>query len=279
MEGFYNNSGYRNNRNRKKILILDVDDSVLTDTHLGSGTDFSIDLHEPLIIDKHSEVYLDNFITYNSNISNIPENSAFVLKINEFNINSNVASSKNNNTIFNSIVIPNEHSTTANYHSVVLHKAKKFNYLCDINPCKITKISGKITNLAGDPMFHGTIPENTYTYALTGIDVGSLDKPIPSGSEFSDITNLRTGGAASPGQFLAASHGEPTGSTTLHFSSDTPPSNFTVPATTSNDNITFVIAGGTGNLVLTNTDATNMNLSLIQNPGRFIAEFSINSRE
>jgi len=275
MEGFYNNSGYRNNRNRKKILILDVDDSVLTDTHLGSGTDFSIDLHEPLIIDKHSEVYLDNFITYNSNISNIPENSAFVLKINEFNINSNVASSKNNNTIFNSIVIPNEHSTTANYHSVVLHKAKKFNYLCDINPCKITKISGKITNLAGDPMFHGKDPAYKYTYALTGIDVGSLDKPIPTGTYFTGITNLSNNAA---GQFLAASHGAPTGSTTLHFSSDTALGDFTLPPH-SVDNITFVIADPPNDLKLENTIATNMNLSLIQNPGRFIAEFSINSRE
>ena len=122
MEGFYNNSGYRNNRNRKKILILDVDDSNVGDTHLGSGTVFSIDLYEPLIIDKHSEVYLDNFITFNSNISNISENSVYCLKINEFNINSNVASSSHKDTIFNSIVIPNDHSTVTNNHGVVLHK-------------------------------------------------------------------------------------------------------------------------------------------------------------
>ena len=29
--------------------------------HLGSGGDFNIQLFEPLIIDKHSEIYLDNF--------------------------------------------------------------------------------------------------------------------------------------------------------------------------------------------------------------------------
>jgi len=76
MEGFYNNTGYRNNRNRKKIFILDVDDTDTGDTHLGAGGEFSIDLYEPLIIDKHSEVYLDNFMTYNSNITNSIDNLA-----------------------------------------------------------------------------------------------------------------------------------------------------------------------------------------------------------
>ena len=87
--------------------------------------EFNIPLFEPLIIDSLSEVYLDNFISYNSNISNISEDSAFCLKINEFNINSNVASSNNQNTIFNSIVIPNEHNNPSNNQSMVIHKAKK----------------------------------------------------------------------------------------------------------------------------------------------------------
>ena len=59
---YYKNSGYRNTRNRKHILILDVDDDAASDNHLGSGGEFNIPLFEPLIIDKQSEVYLDNFI-------------------------------------------------------------------------------------------------------------------------------------------------------------------------------------------------------------------------
>ena len=42
MNGFYQNSGYVNNRNRKKTLIIDFNDT--DNTHLGSGTEFKIDL-------------------------------------------------------------------------------------------------------------------------------------------------------------------------------------------------------------------------------------------
>ena len=82
---YYENSGYKNLRNRKRTLILDVDDSTAGDTHLGSGGEFNIKLFEPLIIDKHSEVYLDNFLTYNSNVASNISEAAFCLKINEFN--------------------------------------------------------------------------------------------------------------------------------------------------------------------------------------------------
>ena len=192
MNGFYENSGYINKRNRKQILILDVDDSAAGDTPLGTGGEFNIPLFEPLIIDSLSEVYLDNFISFNSNISNITANSAFVLRINEFNISSNVASSSNNNTIFNSIVIPNEHSSVANNHSMVVHKAKKFNFVCDINPGKIGRISGKITNLAGEPMFHSNGSNFKFTYTLSGILVQSDSKGPISSSDTATITETGT---------------------------------------------------------------------------------------
>ena len=48
----YQNSGYVNKRNRKKTLVIDYDDAGVGETHLGAGTEFSIDLREPLIIDK-----------------------------------------------------------------------------------------------------------------------------------------------------------------------------------------------------------------------------------
>ena len=80
----YQNSGYTNKRNRKRTLIVDVSDSY-ADNHLGGGTEFKIDLFEPLVIDKHSEVYLDNFLSFNSNIGQSISAGAFLLKINEFN--------------------------------------------------------------------------------------------------------------------------------------------------------------------------------------------------
>jgi hypothetical protein len=282
----FQNSGYTNKRNRKRTLIVDVSDSN-ADNHLGGGTEFKIDLFEPLVIDKHSEVYLDNFLSFNSNIGQTPATSAFLLKINEFNMNSNVASSANNGNIFNSLVIPNEHKSVTNNHSAVVHKGKKFNYVCDINPQKIHSISGKVTDLSGSPIFHGIHRANTYTYSLTGITSGNIDRLILSGETFGGITGGVGGGPLNPaisGAFLAT-HLDT--ATTLHFStnrlittgaplaSDEKTDNFT----DGTGNITFTGTGTGANIVITNGVGDNPNLHLVNEPGRFIAEFSIISRE
>jgi len=276
MDGFYENSGYINKRNRKQILILDVDDS--SNNHLGTGGDFNIPLFEPLIIDSLSEVYLDNFITFNSSISNDTADSAYVLKIDQFNINSNVASSSNNNTIFNSIVIPNEHSSVAGNHGVVLHKAKKFNYVCDVNPGKISNISGKITNLAGNPIFHGPGSDTILTYTLLGIKSNQLDKIIPNNTTFKSIGGLT--GTSSSGSFLADHQKS---ATAIHFSTRVDIGALT--ATDGGGSITFTncntpAGDSLDTITIVNTSSGDApNIQLIQNDGRFIAEFSINSRE
>jgi len=277
----FQNSGYTNKRNRKRTLILDVSDSN-TDNHLGGGTEFKIDLFEPLVIDKHSEVYLDNFLSFNSNIGQTPATSAFLLKINEFNMNSNVASSADNGTIFNSLVIPNEHKSVTNNHSAVVHKGKKFNYVCDINPQKIHSISGKVTDLSGAPIFHGIHTANTFTYALTGITSGNIDRLILSGETFGGITGDTPPAAlgAISGAFLAT-HLDT--ATTLHFSTNraiilnSQEDNNNFRAGTGN--ITFTGTGTGANIVIKNGAGDNPNLHLVNEPGRFIAEFSIVSRE
>ena len=62
----YQNSGYQFERRDKKSLIVDVADKSGTDNPLSAAGEFSVDLFEPLIVDKLSDVYLDNFTTYNS---------------------------------------------------------------------------------------------------------------------------------------------------------------------------------------------------------------------
>lgn len=274
----YQNSGYSNKRNRKKTLILDVDDSASTDTHLGSGSEFRVDLFEPLIIDKHSEVYLDNFLTFNSNTATTISEAAFCLKINEFNMNSNVASSSNNNTIFNTLIIPNDHKTVENNHGAVVHKGKKFNYVCDINPQKLHSISGNITDLSGNPVFHGQDIGTAHTYAIVGIDTGSLSRLILKGERFTGITGVGAGGASFAGTFIATHFN---GSTELHFT--TYGDIATIQDGGSDTDIVFtgVTLNGESksNITLTNSAGTNADLHLINNPGRFIAEFSIISRE
>ena len=275
----YQNSGYINKRNRKRTLILDIDDSAVSDTHLGTGGEFNIKLFEPLIIDKHSEVYLDNCLTYNSNTAASISQAAFCLKINEFNMNSNVASSHNNNTVFNSLIIPNDHKTVDNNHGAVIHKGKKFNYVCDINPQTIHSLTGKITDLSGSPMFHSDTTTRNFTYTIVGIDPGKLSRLILKGERFTGITD--SSGTTSAGEFLTTHFKN---STELHFSTDT--DIVGIQAGGSNTNIIFTgvtLADGTSaastTITITNVTGTNENLHLLESPARFIAEFSIISRE
>jgi hypothetical protein len=274
MSGFdmYQNSGYINKRNRKRTLILDIDDSASADTHLGSGGEFKVDLFEPLIIDKHSEIYLDNFLTYNSSTASTISETAFCLKVNEFEMNSNVASSSNNNIVYNSLIIPNDHKTVENNHGAIVHKGKKFNYVCDINPQTIHSLSGKITDLAGSPMFHGIGTTRNFTYAIVGIDTGKLSRLIKSGETFTGITGSNT---SSKGEFLTSHY---QGSTELHFATDT--DIVGIQAGGSNTNIVFTgCNGASSTITITNATGTNADLHLLNNPARFIAEFSIIARD
>ena len=270
----FQNSGYINQRNRKKTLILDVEDSDSGDTHLGGGTEFNIKLFEPLVIDKHSEVYLDNFLTFNSNIAQNISSCAYVLKINEFKMNSNIASPSDNDTIYGGLIIPNEHSSAEDNHGSIVHKGKKFNYVCDINPQTIHSLSGKITDLSGQPIFHGTSADNVYTYSLTGIESGNLNVKIDNNTQFTHITSGGGTTQTISGHFIVTHF---TTTTTLHFSTKIPVTNLT-NFKTAQGNITFTLAGAGTDPEITNTSG-NPNLTLLQNAGRFIAEFSIISRE
>ena len=156
----YQNSNYNFERRERKTLIIDSINNQLTSS---SGT-FTTQLTEPLIIDKLSDVYLESFTTFScSNNNTSSQNMCFLLDIEEFNINSNSAfnASKNssgilNNTSgtysFNRIVIPNESDSGT---GTKIHKSKKLNYICSINPTRISSINGKVTNLDNGPIFAG----------------------------------------------------------------------------------------------------------------------------
>ena len=284
----FQNSGYNNNRNKMKTLILDVQDGDITIegatagttttdtvTHLSNASEFNIKLFEPLIIDKPSSIYLDHFITFNCNISSDPDSLAFCLHINEFNIQTNVSSEDidHKNNIHGSIVIPNDNKTTANYYSALVHKGKKFNYICDINPSTISSLSGKITNLSGGSAFHGTTKgTEIYTYAIQGITTWaagaataiSADEPITSIS----ITTPSTGLQTSSGTALVTSL---YGTTILVFTSTTAidpdvwkgATEFTLEITPTGEaaRATYTISG--------------TSLHLTRENARFIAEFTI----
>ena len=274
---FYENPGYKNNRNKRQTFILDVRDGTITIdglsqpvTHLGNASEFSIDLFEPLKIDKHSEIYLDNLTTYNCNLSNVSESSAFCLHINEFNIKTNVASEDDTDkhNIFGSIVIPNENNNVSNYFGAVIHKGKKFNYVCDINPQIIHRLSGKISNLSGGSAFHGSQKtDSVYTYSISGITAWSGGGNVPLTKDevisYIDINSDSTDTTLDHARVLVTS------------TWDSP----TIIFTTTTDITESDINGGTTITLKQSTRAeyvfTGSSLFLRKGNGRFTAEFTI----
>jgi len=282
---FFQNSGYNNQRNLKKTLILDVSDLSADEAHLGSGKEFSVELFEPLIIDKHSEVYLDSFLTYNSNLGDHDASSAFCLKINEFNIKSNVATniSTSQSPMFDSIIIPNENNSTSNYFATVIHKEKKFNYICDINPGKITRLSGTITDLNGDPIFHGNhTGDNRHTYALMNITGTEGTWDITSGTQkFVPIGTSFTLGACTSGIIIGESGSVevPSCTTIAGFNLDSPILFFTTDKDLDTTKVVSATTIAFSDPAFTIRCQTSAPPTLLKDHGRFTAEFSIVARD
>tara|TARA_Y100001958_G_scaffold159418_1_gene160845 strand:- start:4368 stop:5330 length:963 start_codon:yes stop_codon:yes gene_type:complete len=104
-----NNSRYFYN-NKIKELVLDV----IFNTESGNKPrEFELKLPDPLIIDIEHDIFLDTVVTYNLKSSKMPNNMAFLLKIDQFNIQTKSATNiikgdDITNRINNSIMIPNE---------------------------------------------------------------------------------------------------------------------------------------------------------------------------
>ena len=74
-----------------------------------------------------------------------------IYQIHSATLDSGVLNNTSGTYSFNRIVIPNEYSSgDAGTH---IHKSKKLNYICSINPTRISSINGKVTNLDNDPIF------------------------------------------------------------------------------------------------------------------------------
>ena len=94
----FQNSGYRNEREHRKTLILDI--ANLT------GLTFTHDLQDIFRIDEISEIYLDSFTTYgavNNSSGSSGQNIGFLLNINEIETPSN----STDNASFQKIFISN----------------------------------------------------------------------------------------------------------------------------------------------------------------------------
>ena len=108
--------------------------------------EFPIDLHEPLRIDKLSDVYLDSFTTFNCVVPTTTSQS-FVMEIKEFQVHSH---SNNQGLSFGRVVIPNNGAALSGGSTGVrVHKGSKFNYICPVNPMTLHRLTIKLTLLDG----------------------------------------------------------------------------------------------------------------------------------
>lgn len=133
----FENTDYIFDRRQTQSLVLDVT--------CGQDINFNEKLIEPLIVDKQSNVYLDALSTYHCLTSDTQSKLGFLLTIDDFPIKT----ASNSSTINRSLYIPNEQTTAGGPELGRSHKGKKLNYICTINPSKITKVSGKLTLLDG----------------------------------------------------------------------------------------------------------------------------------
>ena len=164
--GLYQNPGYHRERTEKKTIIIDI-----VDGNLSMGTtplstpvnEFNATLHEPLRIDKLSDIYLDSFMTFDAVANTSVAASAFLLSVKEFNIQSN----SNVGANFNKIVIYNN---AAALNKAVIHKNKKFNYVCSINPTTLTKLTGNITLLNEGTAFGTAAPRFIAEFVIVARD-------------------------------------------------------------------------------------------------------------
>ena len=266
---------YKNQRNRKLSLFVEIDNDSLSK---GKDQEFNIELNDPLLIDKHSEVYLDNFITFNSLLADSYQRSAFSIKINEFNIHQGAAISENTSkNYFNNIIIPNENRSVGNFFSTVSHKAKKYNYICDINPIKISRISGYITDLEGKPIFNGNDKDYTKTYATINVTTWNV-----TGHLYALHTNQRvtiTINSNTPIDAIILSNAEKDSNIYFATHDDNEIDNFavgdTIKITDSNGTDSAQLLGSNHPYILdTSTDVDNQS-----HKARAILEFTIISKE
>lgn len=164
LENMYQHTRYTNNIQKHQTL------SIFSGDNINNNNEFSFELKEPLKIDTISDVYLDNFTTYDigsENANTQAHKQFFVVKINQFNLNG----SSNIEAFKNAIIIPNDDN--GGQATVKVHKGKKMNYITTLMPQTIDRISGTITDWSASSIIQNskiiinTVPSTNQTIIFT----------------------------------------------------------------------------------------------------------------
>ena len=122
----------------------------------------------------------------------------FILKIDQFNVQSVVATNLSetpsgkptnySNRINGGIFIPNDSIGNSTEVNAAIHKGKKLNYICSINPTKLNKITGSISDIG---------VKSTDAAGVT-VAFGTATNPVFYGNPFADGRTTGT-----PARFIA----------------------------------------------------------------------------
>jgi len=183
----YNNSRFFYN-NKAKELVLDIVFNTKNDSN--KPKEFNLTFPDPLHIDVEHDIYLDSVITFNLKSSKMPQNMAFLIYINEFNIQTKAATNirkttsgitSYENRINRSIVIPNEksHETTEILNPKPGGTLNDGTLTASIPLTALASGSGSSDYYQGKKLFyHLTTGGNSFT--LKGDITGSSGDPAPT---------------------------------------------------------------------------------------------------
>ena len=212
----YNNSKFIYN-NKAKELVLDIVFNTNNDGN--KPKKFNLTFPDPLHIDVEHDIYLDSVITFNLKSSKMPQNMAFLLYIDEFNIQTkaatNIRKTTSDNTISyenrinRSIVIPNEKS----HETVEVINPKETGAINDgsstaaITLTALAAGSGILSYYIGKKIFYHLTTSGGVSFTLKGDITASTGAATPE-LAVANLVNVTTGEAPdfSPTPGASADH-------------------------------------------------------------------------
>ena len=164
----YEHTNYFDDRN--KHLIIDLE-STTDDPNALHFKDFSVDLVEPLIIDRQSDIYLDSTIANKVNDKNDinTNNMGLLLSIDEFDIDNGYNLSTNNKLESHKMLIPNENFIVTILNPLVV--TENFSNYINFGPFIGFNPESSIFNEEPE-MYNGVIIDNStpYYFGVSGFN-------------------------------------------------------------------------------------------------------------
>lgn len=206
-------------RRKKRILTLDVS-NFLQDVYEGKPAinnytnnyweHFKVNFIEDFLIDKVSDVFLESITINNPCQANNYSSLYKVLDIAEFNIKTNT----NNVFMKDKFVLPNENTASSGTNKIMKYHLKS-NYVCSVNPQKLSSLTFKLTDENNDGVGVSLTASGSLVNLVAGYKAGVTDVIVDDHAHFEILDSVYNGNK----QFVGIVTGKTTAASahTLHF--------------------------------------------------------------